>query len=117
MVEFRSRSFFYFLVGVLGVSIVIGLMALASLRWVSAILFLVTFPVLYFVWTRHKWTRPVVKLWSVFMMAGGYGFFRGRTDVATSYSALVLLILGAAVYWLSGKYILTQTEVEVLENS
>lgn len=113
MVNFRSNTFFYFLVGVLSLVIILSTWALSLGRWGAALPLVISLPVLCVVWIRHDWTRPIVNMWAVAMMAGGYGFFSGRTSVLTTYSGLGALLMGAAVCGLSKTYIWTREEVEI----
>lgn len=75
-VEFYPKAVGYPLIGVVSLLVafniygvfVVGLMSVPSL--------LITSVVLYMLCTRHRWTKPIVRLWAaLIMITGGLGVF------------------------------------------
>ena len=122
-VEFRPQALGYLLSGIFALLFASnaygiykgGIIALPSL--------LITGVVLYMVLARHRWTKPIVRLWAaILMFSGAFGVFfllvaspRGVSPIQTG-GALFSLVLGGLVYSIERWCILSPEKAELLKN-
>ena len=118
MCEFESGYFWYFLVGVLGILIGLNLLAVIGGHFLSVIPLLFQSVVLGMAWVRHPWTKGIVRLWSALLAIGAglqvVGMVIAPSGTVSPLRAagwVLLLLAGAAIYFLGKRYILTPTQV------
>lgn len=121
-VEFYPKAVGYLLIGVVSLLVafniygvfVVGLMSVPSL--------LITSVVLYMLCTRHRWTKPIVRLWAaLIMITGGLGVFifliavpEGGSPVEVGV-VLFQIAFGGIVYGLDRWCILSPERAELRE--